>query len=44
MLYKTILEVLQNPERLARMSEAARAQAHPDAAARIADMLEEIGG
>ncbi len=44
MLYKTILELLQNPERLARLSEAARAQAHPDAAARIADMLEEIGG
>jgi UDP-N-acetylglucosamine--N-acetylmuramyl-(pentapeptide) pyrophosphoryl-undecaprenol N-acetylglucosamine transferase len=42
MLFTTLVELFGDPERLARMADAARAQAHPHAAARIADMLEEI--
>ena len=36
--------LLQDPERLARMGQAARGLAHPRAAADIADRLEELGG
>jgi UDP-N-acetylglucosamine--N-acetylmuramyl-(pentapeptide) pyrophosphoryl-undecaprenol N-acetylglucosamine transferase len=36
--------LLADPGRLARMGRAARALAHPRAAAAIADRLEELGG
>jgi UDP-N-acetylglucosamine--N-acetylmuramyl-(pentapeptide) pyrophosphoryl-undecaprenol N-acetylglucosamine transferase len=42
LLQETLIELLGDPARLAAMSKAARTQAHPDAAARIADMLEGI--
>jgi UDP-N-acetylglucosamine:LPS N-acetylglucosamine transferase len=42
LLLKTLLELLQDPAKLAEMSAAARCQAHPDAAAKIADMVERI--
>jgi UDP-N-acetylglucosamine--N-acetylmuramyl-(pentapeptide) pyrophosphoryl-undecaprenol N-acetylglucosamine transferase len=38
-LLETLSGLLANPERLARMGTAARTQAHPDAAERIADRL-----
>jgi UDP-N-acetylglucosamine--N-acetylmuramyl-(pentapeptide) pyrophosphoryl-undecaprenol N-acetylglucosamine transferase len=43
-LLKALVELLSVPERLARMAAAARIQAHPNAAARIADRLAELGG
>jgi len=42
LLLSTLTELLQNPERLAKMGSAARSQAHPDAAKRIADLLDSI--
>jgi UDP-N-acetylglucosamine--N-acetylmuramyl-(pentapeptide) pyrophosphoryl-undecaprenol N-acetylglucosamine transferase len=36
--------LLENPESLARMGIAARTQAHPDAAERIADRLAQLAG
>jgi UDP-N-acetylglucosamine--N-acetylmuramyl-(pentapeptide) pyrophosphoryl-undecaprenol N-acetylglucosamine transferase len=38
-LLNTLVHLLQSPEKLALMSVAARKQAHPDAAVRIADRL-----
>jgi UDP-N-acetylglucosamine--N-acetylmuramyl-(pentapeptide) pyrophosphoryl-undecaprenol N-acetylglucosamine transferase len=38
-LLETLTALLSSPERLAAMAAAARSQAHPGAAARIADML-----
>jgi UDP-N-acetylglucosamine--N-acetylmuramyl-(pentapeptide) pyrophosphoryl-undecaprenol N-acetylglucosamine transferase len=38
-LLETLVELLNSPERLAEMGEAARKQAHPHAAERIASML-----
>jgi UDP-N-acetylglucosamine--N-acetylmuramyl-(pentapeptide) pyrophosphoryl-undecaprenol N-acetylglucosamine transferase len=38
-LLETLVELLNSPERLAAMGEAARKQAHPHAAERIASML-----
>jgi UDP-N-acetylglucosamine--N-acetylmuramyl-(pentapeptide) pyrophosphoryl-undecaprenol N-acetylglucosamine transferase len=42
LLQETLTELLSDPARLATMGEAARTQAHPDAAKKIADMLEKI--
>jgi UDP-N-acetylglucosamine--N-acetylmuramyl-(pentapeptide) pyrophosphoryl-undecaprenol N-acetylglucosamine transferase len=42
MLLAALTGLLGNPERLAAMSAAARTQAHPDAAERIADRLAEL--
>jgi len=42
-LLDTLIALLTNPERLASMARAARAEAHPGAAARIADRLAELG-
>lgn len=45
MLAKTLAELLGDRERLDRMAEAARSQARPDAAARIAELvIRMIGG
>ncbi len=41
-LLAALTGLLTNPERLAKMSAAARTQAHPDAAERIADRLAEL--
>ena len=41
-LLEALVELLQNPERLAAMGAAARTQAHPDAAERIANRLADL--
>lgn len=41
-LLETLVELLTAPERLAAMARAARAQAHPAAAERIADLLASL--
>jgi UDP-N-acetylglucosamine--N-acetylmuramyl-(pentapeptide) pyrophosphoryl-undecaprenol N-acetylglucosamine transferase len=41
-LLETITGLLSSPEQLAEMAIAARTQAHPDAAERIADRLAEM--
>jgi UDP-N-acetylglucosamine--N-acetylmuramyl-(pentapeptide) pyrophosphoryl-undecaprenol N-acetylglucosamine transferase len=41
-LLQALTDLLLNPERLAAMSAAARTQAHPDAAERIARKLQEL--
>lgn len=43
-LRRTLVELLASSQRLAAMSAAARTQAHPDAAARIADRLAALSG
>jgi UDP-N-acetylglucosamine--N-acetylmuramyl-(pentapeptide) pyrophosphoryl-undecaprenol N-acetylglucosamine transferase len=43
-LLDELAALLKNPERLARMGIAARSQAHPDAADRIADRLAALAG
>ncbi len=43
-LLETLTGLLRSPERLAAMAAAARTQAHPDAAERIAGRLAELGG
>jgi UDP-N-acetylglucosamine--N-acetylmuramyl-(pentapeptide) pyrophosphoryl-undecaprenol N-acetylglucosamine transferase len=43
-LLESLVGLLTDPARLARMSSAARTQAHPDAAERIADKLAELAG
>jgi UDP-N-acetylglucosamine--N-acetylmuramyl-(pentapeptide) pyrophosphoryl-undecaprenol N-acetylglucosamine transferase len=43
-LVDTISALLEDPGRLRRMSEAARAMAHPDAAKDIADLAAKVGG
>ena len=42
-LVRVIDELRASPERLAAMEQAARSLARPDAAARIADLIEELG-
>lgn len=44
LLLDTLTALLNSPEKLAAMSDAARTQAHPHAAARIAERLAELGG
>ena len=44
LLLETLTEMLSDPARLTTMGEAARTQAHPEAAKKIADMLEKIAG
>jgi UDP-N-acetylglucosamine--N-acetylmuramyl-(pentapeptide) pyrophosphoryl-undecaprenol N-acetylglucosamine transferase len=43
-LVDTICALLEDPGRLARMSEAARAMAHPDAARDIAELAAKVAG
>ncbi len=43
-LLAALTGLLRDPDRLARMAAAARTQAHPDAAERIADRLAALGG
>ena len=43
-LLNALVELLAAPDHLVRMAAAARTQAHPDAAARIADRLAGLGG
>jgi UDP-N-acetylglucosamine--N-acetylmuramyl-(pentapeptide) pyrophosphoryl-undecaprenol N-acetylglucosamine transferase len=43
-LLETLTGLLKDPERLGRMAAAARTQAHPDAAERIADRLAALSG
>ena len=43
-LVDTIAALLEDPGRLARMSQAARAMAHPDAAKDIADLAAKVAG
>jgi UDP-N-acetylglucosamine--N-acetylmuramyl-(pentapeptide) pyrophosphoryl-undecaprenol N-acetylglucosamine transferase len=43
-LLDTLTGLLGSPQRLAAMASAARTQAHPDAAERIADRLAELAG
>jgi UDP-N-acetylglucosamine--N-acetylmuramyl-(pentapeptide) pyrophosphoryl-undecaprenol N-acetylglucosamine transferase len=43
-LLETLTVLLGDPERLSRMAAAARTQAHPDAAERIADRLAALAG
>jgi len=43
-LFQTLSGLLADPARLAAMGKAARAQAHPGAAERIADKLAELAG
>jgi UDP-N-acetylglucosamine--N-acetylmuramyl-(pentapeptide) pyrophosphoryl-undecaprenol N-acetylglucosamine transferase len=43
-LLDALTRLLLDPDRLARMGTAARTQAHPDAAERIADRLAVLGG
>jgi UDP-N-acetylglucosamine--N-acetylmuramyl-(pentapeptide) pyrophosphoryl-undecaprenol N-acetylglucosamine transferase len=43
-LLSTVAGLLSNHERLAAMSAAARTQAHPGAAERVADRLAELAG
>ncbi len=42
LLLKTLTELLQNPALMAKMGQAARSQAHPEAAGKIADMVQGI--
>jgi UDP-N-acetylglucosamine--N-acetylmuramyl-(pentapeptide) pyrophosphoryl-undecaprenol N-acetylglucosamine transferase len=42
-LLESLVGLLESPARLAAMSQAAKTQAHPDAAARIADRLASLG-
>ena len=41
-LLAALKELLASPQRLAEMAAAAKTQAHPDAAERIADKLAEL--
>ena len=43
-LLAALIDLLKSPERLAAMGSAARTQAHPDAAQRIANRLVELAG
>jgi UDP-N-acetylglucosamine--N-acetylmuramyl-(pentapeptide) pyrophosphoryl-undecaprenol N-acetylglucosamine transferase len=43
-LLNALVELLRDPGRLAKMSQAARTQAHPDAAERIAERLVSLAG
>jgi UDP-N-acetylglucosamine--N-acetylmuramyl-(pentapeptide) pyrophosphoryl-undecaprenol N-acetylglucosamine transferase len=43
-LVDTISALLEDPSRLAGMSQAARAMAHPDAAKDIAELAARVGG
>jgi UDP-N-acetylglucosamine--N-acetylmuramyl-(pentapeptide) pyrophosphoryl-undecaprenol N-acetylglucosamine transferase len=43
-LLNTLTGLLTSPKQLAAMGEAARTQAHPDAAERIADRLAALAG
>ncbi len=43
-LFDTLVNLLGAPDKLAAMAQAARAQAHPGAAERIADRLAELAG
>ncbi len=43
-LVDTICALLEDPARLARMSDAARAMAHPDAARDIAELAARVAG
>ncbi len=43
-LLEALIDLLTNPNRLAAMATAARTQAHPDAAERIADRLSALAG
>ena len=43
-LVDTICALLEDPARLARMSQAARDMAHPDAAKDIAELAEKLAG
>jgi len=43
-LLHALTGMLADPERLAAMGTAARTQAHPDAAERIADRLAKLAG
>jgi len=41
---KALTKLLSDPQRLARMAEAARSVAVPDAAERLADLVERAAG
>jgi UDP-N-acetylglucosamine--N-acetylmuramyl-(pentapeptide) pyrophosphoryl-undecaprenol N-acetylglucosamine transferase len=43
-LLETLIGLLRDPDRLARMSVWARTQAHPDAAERIAARIAALAG